>query len=92
MTEETLMRELEALREEIRRYDYHYYVMDNPLIPDAEYDRVFRRLQAIEAAHLIGSRQTPDATSHSNASNSTFSIQHVEPMLSLSNGFFNRRA
>ncbi len=40
-----------ALRAEIARHDHAYYVIDAPTIPDAEYDRLFRELQAIEAAH-----------------------------------------
>ncbi len=40
-----------ALRTEIARHDYAYYVLDAPTIPDDEYDRLFRELQAIEAAH-----------------------------------------
>lgn len=44
------------LRETLARYDYAYYVADAPLVPDAEYDRLFRELLALEAAHpeLIG--------------------------------------
>jgi DNA ligase (NAD+) len=41
----------ETLRREIERHDHAYYVLDAPTIPDAEYDRLFRELQAIEAAH-----------------------------------------
>ena len=40
-----------ALRAEIARHDHAYYVLDAPTIPDAEYDRLFRELQAIESAH-----------------------------------------
>ena len=40
-----------ALRAEIARHDHAYYVLDAPTIPDAEYDRLFQELQAIEAAH-----------------------------------------
>ena len=40
-----------ALRAEIARHDHAYYVLDAPTIPDAEYDRLFRELQAIEAAY-----------------------------------------
>ncbi|HZV98419.1 MAG TPA: NAD-dependent DNA ligase LigA [Methylophilaceae bacterium] len=48
-----------ALRDEIRHHDHQYYVLDAPSIPDSEYDRLFRELQALEAAHpeLI----TPDS-------------------------------
>ena len=44
-------REIEDLRDEIRLHNYRYYVLDAPTIPDAEYDRLFRRLQELEAAH-----------------------------------------
>jgi DNA ligase (NAD+) len=40
-----------ALRQEIERHNHAYYVLDQPTIPDAEYDRLFRELQALEAAH-----------------------------------------
>ena len=40
-----------ALRQEIERHNHAYYVLDQPTIPDAEYDRLFRELQALEAEH-----------------------------------------
>ena len=40
-----------ALRQEIERHNHAYYVLDAPTIPDAEYDRLFRELQALEAEH-----------------------------------------
>ncbi|MFN3586351.1 MAG: DNA ligase LigA-related protein, partial [Moraxellaceae bacterium] len=42
---------IEALRRELRHHNHRYYVLDDPEIPDAEYDRLFRELQALEAAH-----------------------------------------
>ena len=39
------------LRAEIARHDHRYYVLDDPLISDADYDSLFRELQAIETAH-----------------------------------------
>ncbi len=39
------------LRQQLQLAGHHYYVLDEPLIPDAEYDRLFRELQALEAAH-----------------------------------------
>ena len=41
----------QALREQIARHDHAYYVLDAPTIPDAEYDRLFRELQELEAQH-----------------------------------------
>ncbi len=40
-----------ALRAEIEKHNFHYYVLDAPQIPDAEYDRLFRELQSLESAH-----------------------------------------
>ncbi len=45
MKEGDLIKKIEALRERIRLYDHHYYVLDDPLVPDIEYDRGFRELQ-----------------------------------------------
>ncbi|MFC1774563.1 hypothetical protein ACFL3A_14640, partial [Pseudomonadota bacterium] len=39
----------EQLREQIRFHNYRYYVLDDPQVPDAEYDRLLRELQALEA-------------------------------------------
>jgi len=39
-----------VLREQINYHDYRYYVLDDPAIPDAEYDRLFRELQELERA------------------------------------------
>lgn len=35
----------------LEQYNYHYYVLDQPLVPDAEYDRIFRQLQGLEKNH-----------------------------------------
>jgi DNA ligase (NAD+) len=43
--------QVRKLRDLIDRYDYYYYVLDNPEVPDAEYDRVYRELEALEARH-----------------------------------------
>lgn len=75
------------LREELNRHNYAYYTLDNPTIPDAEYDRMFRELQDLEAAHpdLI----TPDSPTHrvGSVSSTQFDpVIHQVPMLSLQNG------
>jgi len=78
--------ELEKLREEIRFHDYRYHVLDDPLISDAEYDRLFRRLVEIEAAHpdLV----TPDSPTQKvgAAPQEGFNVvRRAIPMLSLEN-------
>jgi DNA ligase (NAD+) len=76
------------LRAQIAHHDYRYYVLDDPLIPDAEYDRLMEELRALEAAHpgLV----TPDSPTQrvSGAPSATFGeVVHQVPMLSLDNAF-----
>jgi len=73
-----------ALRQEIERHNHAYYVLDQPLIPDAEYDRLFRELQTIEAEHpdLV----TPDSPTQRVAGkplDAFASVRHAVPMLSI---------
>ncbi len=88
------------LRAELNRHGHAYYVLDNPSIPDAEYDQLFRELQALEEAHP--ELQSPDSPTQrvGGAPLPEFSqVQHDVPMLSINNGFsdedivnFDRRA
>ncbi len=76
------------LREEINSHDYRYYVLNEPAVPDAEYDRLMNELKAIEARSpgLV----TPDSPTQrvSGATSPEFAeVKHVIPMLSLNNGF-----
>ncbi len=87
MTEAAAARAAE-LRAQIAQHDYHYYVLDEPLIPDAEYDRLMRELRALEEAHpeLI----TPDSPTQrvSGTPGASFGeVVHKVPMLSLDNAF-----
>ena len=52
MTEASIAAQrIEQLRAELDGHNYRYYVLDEPSVPDAEYDRLFRELQALEAEH-----------------------------------------
>ncbi len=76
------------LREEIERHNYLYYVLDTPAIPDAEYDRLFRELERLEAA--FPQLATPDSPTQriGAAPLPGFSqVTHRVPMLSLNNAF-----
>lgn len=80
--------ELEALKLEIQHHNHRYYVLDDPSLPDAEYDRLFRRLKEIEAEHpeLV----TPDSPSQrvgAKPLDAFVQIKHKIPMLSLDNAF-----
>jgi DNA ligase (NAD+) len=63
MTAKAKVREIEKLRDEIRRHDELYYVQDSPEISDREYDQLLEDLQKLEATHpeLITPEHTPDA-------------------------------
>ena len=76
------------LRTELERANYQYYVLDQPQIPDAEYDRLFSELQSIEAEHpdLI-TPESPTQRVGGQVATGFASVVHALPMLSLNNGF-----
>lgn len=83
-----IRKNLESLRDQIRHHNYRYHVLDDPEIPDAEYDRLMRQLSQLEQEYpeLI----TPDSPSQrvGDAPVSEFgSVEHRVPMLSLDNVF-----
>ena len=79
---------LAALRSEIDAHNYRYYVLDEPTIPDAEYDRLFRELQALEAEHPeLVTPESPTQRVGGEALAAFGQIRHEIPMLSLGNAF-----
>ncbi|MDZ7662720.1 NAD-dependent DNA ligase LigA [Thiohalophilus sp.] len=97
---EKVKKRINELREQIDYHNYRYYVLDDPEIPDAEYDRLMRELEELEAEHpdLV----TPDSPTQRVGATplSAFEeVKHELPMLSLGNAFdegevraFDRRA
>ena len=88
MSDQTVIAQLKALREKINDYNYQYYVLDDPSVPDSEYDRQMQALQALEAEHpeLI----TPDSPSQKVGGEPLGAFEqvtHEVPMLSLDNAF-----
>jgi DNA ligase (NAD+) len=78
------------LRSELERYNYAYYVLDAPEVPDAEYDRLYGELVRLEAANpdLI----TPDSPTQrvgGKVAEGFSAVRHDVPMLSLNNGFLD---
>ena len=72
------------LRAEIEKLNHHYYVLDAPLVPDAEYDRLFQALQALEAAHPeLASADSPTRRVGGQALAAFAPVRHVVPMLSI---------
>jgi DNA ligase (NAD+) len=76
------------LRDEINGHDYRYYILDEPAVPDAEYDRLMNELRALEAAHpeLIVA-DSPTQRVSGAAAPEFAQVRHTIPMLSLANGF-----
>src|SRR5436305_8579525 len=84
----SVKKEIEELREKLRYHEYRYYVLDDPEISDAAYDRMMNRLRELEAAHpeLV----TPDSPTVrvGGAPREGFStVRHARPMLSLDTAF-----
>jgi len=91
--------QIENLRDQLNHHSYQYYVLDDPEIPDVEYDRLYRELQALEKDHpeLI----TPDSPTQrvgDKPLDGFTQVKHEIPMLSLDNVFneeelsdFNKR-
>src|SRR5690606_12078617 len=81
-------------------HNYRYYVLDEPSVPDAEYDRLFRELQALESEHPeLVTPESPTQRVGGAALAAFGQVRHEVPMLSLGNAFeeqdlidFDRRA
>jgi DNA ligase (NAD+) len=73
------------LRTEIAKYDYQYYVLDQPVIPDAEYDKLFRELQALEEKYpeLRFWHDSPTQRVGGKPLDAFLQVAHAEPMLSI---------
>jgi len=88
MAEPAIVRKIDKLRQEIRRHEHLYYVLDAPEIGDAEYDALMNELKRLEAAHpeLI----TPDSPTQrvgGKPAEGFKKAQHSRPMLSLDNAY-----
>lgn len=81
-------RRIDDLRRRIEYHNYRYYVLDNPEIPDAEYDRLFRELQQLEEQHpdLI-TADSPTQRVGAEPAKALGEVRHLLPMLSLANAF-----
>jgi len=83
-----LRHKIEALRTSLTEHNYRYYRLNAPSIPDAEYDRLLRQLEGLEAE--LGESiplDSPSQTVGATASHTFTARQHGEPLLSLANAF-----
>jgi len=84
MTADAAARRAAELREQLHHHAHRYYVLDDPEIPDAEYDRLFRELQALEDAHPA--LRTPDSPTQrvlGRVLEGLAPVRHAVPMLSI---------
>ena len=90
MSNQDILQRLECLREEINAHNYSYYVLDNPEIPDSEYDRLLKKLSDLEQNNpeLITS-DSPTQRVGATPLDSFSEVKHEVPMLSLGNAFSN---
>jgi len=79
---------INELRQQVRRHDYRYYVLDDPEISDARYDALLRELRELEAAHPeLVTIDSPTQRVGGEASGAFGEVVHAVPMLSLENAF-----
>ncbi|MFA6921081.1 MAG: NAD-dependent DNA ligase LigA [Gallionella sp.] len=84
----TVASRIEQLRAEIGQHNHQYYVLDAPTIPDVEYDRLFRELQALESAHPeLLTLDSPTQRVGGTPLKFFAEVPHRTPMLSLNNAF-----
>ena len=83
---EKIKKQMLHLRQKIEKHNYHYYVMDNPLVSDAEYDRFFRRLLELERRNPeLASPDSPTQKVGADPLEKFATVRHTLPMLSLNN-------
>ena len=77
-----------TLREQLNTHNYYYYLLDDPIIPDAEYDRLMRELQQLEAQYpALKTVDSPTQRVGGAVLEMFQKVVHTVPMLSLDNGF-----
>jgi DNA ligase (NAD+) len=80
--------EVRSLRNAIEEHNYAYHVLDSPTVPDAEYDRLLRRLEELEAAHPeLVTADSPSQRVGAVPASELKPVTHLRPMLSLENCF-----
>jgi len=80
--------DIETLRDVLRFHEYRYYIMDEPLVSDFEYDQLFKALEKIEAAHPeLVSPTSPTQRVAKGLTKDFPTVTHLVPMLSLQNSY-----
>src|SRR5580692_11949551 len=81
-------KKIEALREKIRHHEYLYYVLDNPEIGDAEFDKLMQQLKDLESEHpTLVTPDSPTQRVGGKPREGFVKVRHSTPMLSLDNTY-----
>lgn len=84
----SIQQHIKKLTEQLNRYAHEYYTLDEPSVPDSEYDRLYRELEALERDYPDFRLPESPTQRVGGAVLSEFaSVQHIVPMLSLNNAF-----
>jgi len=88
MTQQQAQKRADELRRLLEHHNYSYYVLDDPEVPDAEYDRLMRELEGIESSYPeLVSADSPTQRVSGTPQEGFKSVRHRVPMLSLGNAF-----
>ncbi|MBX2867914.1 MAG: NAD-dependent DNA ligase LigA [Acidiferrobacterales bacterium] len=88
MSKQQAENEIQKLREQLEYHNYRYYVLDDPLLPDAAYDRMMRQLEALESEYPeLQSADSPSQKVGGFAARTFSEVVHAVPMRSLANAF-----
>jgi DNA ligase (NAD+) len=83
---------VKELREQINYHNYRYYVLDDPVISDAEFDRLMAELTRLEEAYGLATPDSPTQRVGAQPLDKFESVSHRQPMLSLENAFAEAEA
>src|SRR5215510_2196258 len=82
------IKDIEALREVLRFHEYRYYILNDPLVADIEYDQLFKALEKVEAENpKLVTADSPTQRVAKGLTKEFPTVQHLVPMLSLSNSY-----
>ena len=88
MVDDSIIERVAELRDEINRHGHRYYVLDDPVISDAEYDRMMQELLRLEGEHPeLVTPESPTQRVGGTPAEGFEQVQHRQPMLSLANAF-----
>ena len=85
---DSVARRIHALRDELNEHNYRYYVLDAPIVADAQYDLLMRELEELESSHPdLVTADSPTQRVGATPQDSFNTVRHAVPMLSLGNAF-----